>query len=61
MLEHEWADKLAIEELCARYCHTIDNQDSAGWADCFTADGVFEFDGWAIRENGKMVTLVTSQ
>jgi hypothetical protein len=49
MLEHEWADKLAIQELCARYCHTIDNQDSAGWADCFTANGVFEFDGWAIR------------
>ena len=49
MPEHEWADKLAIQELCARYCHTIDNQDSAGWADCFTDNGVFEFDGWAIR------------
>src|SRR6516164_8413902 len=32
MLEHEWADKLAIQELCARYCHTIDSQDSDGWA-----------------------------
>jgi hypothetical protein len=48
MLEHEWAEKLAIQELCARYCHTIDSQDSAGWADCFTDHGVFEFDGWAI-------------
>src|SRR5262245_46627378 len=49
MLEPEWAEKLAIQELCARYCHTIDSQDAEGWARCFTADGVFEFDGWAIR------------
>jgi len=49
MLEKEWTEKLAIQELCARYCHTIDSQDSEGWAQCFTPDGVFEFDGWAIR------------
>ena len=49
MLEKEWTEKLAIQELCARYCHTIDSQDAAGWAQCFTADGVFEFDGWAIQ------------
>ena len=49
MLGHEWAEKLAIQELCARYCHTIDNQDSRGWADCFAVDGAFEFDGWAVR------------
>ena len=49
MLEQEWTEKLAIQELCARYCHTIDSQDSEGWAQCFTPDGVFEFDGWAIR------------
>src|SRR5262249_10093909 len=33
----------------ARYCHTIDSQDSAGWAQCFTTDGSFELEGWAIR------------
>jgi uncharacterized protein (TIGR02246 family) len=49
MPEQEWIEKLAIQELCARYCHTIDNQDSEGWAQCFTTDGVFEFDGWAIQ------------
>jgi hypothetical protein len=49
MLEPEWAERLAIQELCARYCHTIGNQDSACWAQCFTPEGVFEFDGWAIR------------
>src|SRR5262245_13402781 len=48
-MDQVWIEKLAIQELCARYCHTIDTQDSDGWADCFTADGVFEFDGWAIQ------------
>jgi hypothetical protein len=48
-MDEAWIEKLAIQELCARYCHTIDSQDSEGWAGCFTADGVFEFDGWAIR------------
>jgi uncharacterized protein (TIGR02246 family) len=48
-MEQQWIEKLAIQELCARYCHTIDAQDSDGWADCFTADGVFAFDGHAIQ------------
>jgi uncharacterized protein (TIGR02246 family) len=48
-MEQQWIEKLAIQELCARYCHTIDSQDSEGWADCFTADGVFAFDGKAIQ------------
>src|SRR5262245_35326877 len=42
-------DRLLIQELCSRYCHTIDSQDSDGWARCFTHDGAFEFDGWVIR------------
>jgi uncharacterized protein (TIGR02246 family) len=46
---NDWAEKLAIQELCARYCHTIDSQDSDGWALCFTPDGAFEFDGSIIR------------
>ena len=49
MLEYEWIEKLAIQELCARYCQTIDSQDSEGWAGCFTTDGAFELDGWVIR------------
>ena len=48
-MQNEWIEKLAIQELCARSCHTIDSQDSEGWADCFTDQGVFEFEGWAIR------------
>src|SRR5262245_37390482 len=49
MLEQESIEKLAIQELCARYCHTIDSHDAEGWAGCFTAHGAFEFDGWVIR------------
>jgi hypothetical protein len=49
MSEQVWIEQLAIQELCARYCHTIDSQDSKGWAKCFTADGAFEFDGWAVK------------
>jgi len=39
-MENEWVEKLAIQDLCARYCHTIDSQDADGWAHCFTSDGV---------------------
>jgi hypothetical protein len=45
----EWVEKLAIQELCSRYCQKIDSQDSKGWAQCFTPDGAFEFDGCVIR------------
>jgi hypothetical protein len=48
-MSDEWAEKLAIQELCARYCLTIDAQDAAGWAGCFAPDGAFEYDGWVIR------------
>jgi hypothetical protein len=52
---NEWVEKLEIQELCARYCHTIDSQDSEGWARCFTDDGAFEFDGWVIRGRPALV------
>ena len=34
-------DHLAIQKLYARYNHAIDAGNGAGWAACFTADGVF--------------------
>jgi hypothetical protein len=45
----DWIEKLAIQDLCSLCCHTIDSQDSEGWARCFTPDGAFEFDGCVIR------------
>ena len=36
------ADKLAIQELFARYAHAIDDLDPAAWVACFIADGIFQ-------------------
>jgi len=48
-MEKVWIEKLAIQELCSRYCQTIDAQDSDGWARCFLPEGAFEFDGHVLR------------
>ena len=48
-MDNVWIEKLAIQELCSRYCQTIDAQDSDGWAQCFAPDGAFEFDGHVVR------------
>ena len=48
-MEKVWIEKLAIQELCSRYCQTIDAQDSDGWARCFLPDGAFEFDDHIVR------------
>src|SRR5262245_28871420 len=48
-MDDSWVDKLAIQELCSRYCQTIDAQDAEGWARCFLPDGAFEFDSHVVR------------
>lgn len=45
-------DRVAIAELFARYCHSVDHGDTAGWTALFTPDGVFEVAG-AIRLEGQ--------
>lgn len=35
-------DRYEIEELYALYCHTMDAGDAEGWADLFTADGLWD-------------------
>ena len=35
-------DRIAIQQLYARYCACMDTGDMRGWAHCFTEDGVFE-------------------
>jgi hypothetical protein len=46
-------DKLAIAELFARYCHTVDHGETDAWVTLFTADATFEIigvtrlEGWA--------------
>ncbi len=39
------ADRLAISELLARYCHRVDHGDAAGWVSLFADDGSFEIEG----------------
>ena len=48
-MDKVWIEKLAIQELCSRYCQTIDAQDSECWARCLLPDGVFEFDGYVVH------------
>ena len=48
-MDNVWIEKLAIQELCSRYCQTIDALDSDGWARCFLPEGAFEFDGRVVR------------
>ena len=38
----EPADRLAIQDLYARYCVALDTGDEAAWVGCFTDDGEFE-------------------
>lgn len=38
-------DKLAIQQVIARYSYTFDLRDAEGWANLFTEDGVWEFAG----------------
>lgn len=39
------ADRVAIVELFARYCHRVDHGDGPGWAALFAPDGSFEVEG----------------
>ncbi len=41
-LADQVADKLAIEEIIARYNHTIDALQMDTWLDCWTEDAVFD-------------------
>jgi ketosteroid isomerase-like protein len=48
-MEQEWIEKLAIQELFARYAHAVDELDVEAWVQCFTADGVFQVGNRAMR------------
>lgn len=37
-------DRFAIYELYARYCYTVDQNNTEGWADTFTPDGERYYD-----------------
>ena len=41
-MDNAWIEKVAIQELLARYAHAIDNLEPEAWVACFTPDGVFQ-------------------
>jgi 3-phenylpropionate/cinnamic acid dioxygenase small subunit len=47
-MENEWMEKLAIQELLARYAHAIDDLKPEAWAQCFTSDGIFQLGSRAL-------------
>ncbi len=48
-MDNEWIEKLAIQELFARYAHAIDDLNPDAWVACFTPDGVFQVGTRALR------------
>jgi len=46
---NEWTEKLAIQELFARYAHAIDDLNVEAWVQCFIPDGVFQVGTRAMR------------
>jgi hypothetical protein len=49
-------ERLAIEDVFARYAHTADGYDAEGWVECYTEDGIFEVetDGNRIQFVGRL-------
>ena len=49
-------DRLAIEDVFARYAHSADGYDVDGWVNCFTEDGIFE-----VASNGNGIQFAGRQ
>jgi hypothetical protein len=47
------ADRVMIQDLLARYAWDLDHGTAEGWADAFTADGVFEAPSLGFRVAGR--------
>lgn len=41
----DMSSQVAMIELFARYCHSVDHGEADAWAALFTADGIFEIVG----------------
>jgi uncharacterized protein (TIGR02246 family) len=47
-------DRLALQELAARYARAVDRRDYAAFSALFTADGVLHGPGYAMRAHGEI-------
>ena len=52
-------DRAEIEELVARYVHTLDTRDAEGYASVFTEDAVYEVAGTVYRGRDAIRKIVT--
>src|SRR5258705_2466857 len=50
-------DHIEIQQLYARYSHTIDSGDAKGWADTFTEDGVWRSDTTCYRGSEQLAAF----
>lgn len=50
-------DRLAVQDLMARYAHYVDNGLGEAWASTFTPDGVLDFQGMPIRGHDELVAF----
>ncbi|MEX2373109.1 MAG: nuclear transport factor 2 family protein [Dehalococcoidia bacterium] len=53
-------DRIAIQDLLARYNHAIDGGDAVAWAATFTSDGTFE-SGGRTHEGTEALTAFAGQ
>jgi hypothetical protein len=58
--QDEVAAKLAIQELCAEYCHSLDSGRMEEWSRLFTEDGVFEVPafGWSAQGRAELIPFI---
>lgn len=50
-------DRLAIQDLIARYAHYVDNGLGDAWASTFTSDGVLEYHGIPVRGRDELAAF----
>lgn len=51
------ADRLAVQELLARYAHYVDNGLGEAWASTFTPDGKLDFQGQVVDGHDALVAF----
>jgi len=51
-------DFVEISQLFSQYDYTIDNGDGPGWAENFTADGVFQDPSWCAKGREQLIGVV---
>ncbi|RFU29324.1 hypothetical protein B7463_g7006, partial [Scytalidium lignicola] len=54
----DFEDERALNQLLNTYCSTADHHDWKAFAECFTEDGVMEFEGWGPVQGKEKIARV---